>query len=146
MRQYAADQVKVSFTGLDITPGLSEGTFIQEGAVPQLWKVKKNGVGGIVYTFHPGQEGTVSMQILASSKVHTQLLAIFNSDRLTKSIVGVLLATDLNTLDVITWTKARILGRPPWQKGVQLSTYSWVFGFENSITQVFDPDRNVVGA
>ena len=31
--------------------------------MPQLWKVKKNGVGGIVYTFHPGQEGTVSMQI-----------------------------------------------------------------------------------
>lgn len=146
MRQYAADQVKVSFTGLDITPGLSEGTFIQEGPPPQLWKVKKNGVGGIVYTFHPGQSGTVSLQILSSSKVHAQLLAIFNSDRLTKSIVGVLLVTDLNTLDVITWTKARILGRPAYQKGVQLTTYSWIFGFENSVTQIFDPDRNVVGA
>ncbi len=146
MREYAVDNVKVSFTGLDLSPGLAEGTSIQEGPVPQAFRIKPNGVGGIVYTAHPDRSGTISIQISSSSKVHSQLLALYNADLLTKSIVGVLLITDKTNGEVAVFTKARILGRPSLQKGTQLTIYSWVFGFERSFVQSLAPDRNVVGA
>lgn len=146
MRQYAVDNVKVSFTGLDISPGLAPGTSIQEGAVPAAFRVKPNGVGGIVYTAHPDRSGTISAQIVGTSKVHSQLLALYNADLLTKSIVGVLLITDNNNGEKAVFTKARILGRPPLQKGTQLTVYSWVWGFERSVVQSFQPNKNVVGS
>lgn len=146
MREYAVDNVKVSFFGLDLSPGLAEGTSIQEGPVPQAFRIKPNGMGGIVYTAHPDRSGTMSVQIVSSSKVHSQLLALYNADLLLKSVVGVLLITDKTNGEVAVYSKSRILGRPSLQKGTQLTIYSWIFGFERSLVQSFDPNRNVVGA
>lgn len=145
MRQYAADQIKVALTGLDLTPGLSAGTFVQEGPVPQSWRIKPNGVGGIVYTFHPGLSGTVGVTLDASSKEHAQMLALYNADRATKSIVGWLRVVDAVRREQCLWTKARILTRPPYSAGTKMPTFTWTIGFETSNVAVLDLDGNVVG-
>lgn len=145
MRQYAADQVTVGFTGVDLTPGLASGSFIQEGQPPQAWRVRPNGVGGIVYSFHPNTSGTVTLQIDGASVQHATLLALYNADRATKSIVGVLYVYDSSNKETAIYSKARILGRPPVQKASTATVHAWTFGFESSLVQVLAPNRNVVG-
>ena len=145
MRQYAADQVTVGFTGIDLTDGLAVGSFIQEAPPPAAWRVRPNGVGGIVYSYHPNTSGTLTLQIDGSSTEHATLLGLYNADRATKSIVGVLYVYDASNKETAIYTKARILARPPVQKATTATVHAWTFGFESSFVQVLAPNRNVVG-
>jgi len=145
VRQYAADQVTVSFTGIDLTPGLAQGTFVQESEPPQTWRVRPNGVGGIVYTFHPNQSGTVTITLDASSEEHAKLLAFFTADRISRSLVGVLIVRDHTDSTTAVFSKARILGRPPLKRGTQHAVEPWVFGFELPLVTRLQPNKNVVG-
>ena len=145
MRQYAADQIEVAFTGLSLTGGLSQGTFVQEGPVPPPWRQKGNGVGGVVYTFHPDRHSVVNVTLDASSREHAQMLAFYSADLATKSVVGWLRVHDTLRNEQCLWTKARILTRPPYAAGVRMPTYTWIIGFEKSFVQVIGLDRNVVG-
>ena len=146
MRQHAVDNVKVSFIGLDLSPGLAVGTSVQETISSEAWSVRPNGMGSIVYMFHPDRSGTLSLQIVSSSLTHTQLLAFYNADLISRSIVGPLYITDKNTTQVAVYNKARILSRPPYSTGTQLPIYSWIFGFETSFVQNFQPNKNLVGS
>ena len=145
MRQYAADQIKVAFIGLDLSAGLARGTFVQEQPPPPSWRSVPNGVGGIVYEFHPDRSGTVSITLDGSSREHGEMLALYNADRATKSIVGWLRINDTLRNEQALYTKARILNRPGFQAGVQMPTYTWVIGYETSFVQVLGLDANVVG-
>lgn len=145
MRQYAADSVTISFTGIDLTPGLAQGTFVQESEPPQTWRVRNNGVGGIVYTYHPNQSGTVTITLDASSEEHAKLLGFFTADRATRSLVGALIVRDQTDSTTAVFSKARILGRPPFKRGTQHAVEPWIFGFEFALVTRLNPNKNVVG-
>ena len=109
------------------------------------WRQKGNGVGGVVYTFHPDRHSVVNVTLDASSREHAQMLAFYSADLATKSVVGWLRVHDTIRNEQCLWTKARILTRPPYAAGVTMPTYTWVIGFEKSFVQVIGLDRNVVG-
>lgn len=146
MRQYSADRVSVNFTGIDLTPGAAVGTFFAESPPSPLWRVKGNGVGGIVYTYHPPMGGQCTVIMDPLSKQHFQLLTFHNADRVTKSLVGVLRVVDNNTSEVSVYSKCRILGRPPTQKGTRPIPAPWVFGYEYAVVQGFNFDKAAIGA
>ncbi len=161
MRQYAADQVRVSWTtiatpatapagrvspGLDLTPGLAQGTFIQERRNVDTWNQKPNGVGGVVHLFNPNKSGELTLLIDGSSRTHQELITLHNADLITRSIVGPLVVRDLNTREVNFFNKARIKTMAPLSKGTTATVYSWIFLYELAVRQSFGFDNNLVGS
>jgi hypothetical protein len=144
VRQYSADNVKVSWFGADLSEGLAAGTFLQVARNAPTWTQKPNGLGGVVRLYNPDLSGTVSLQIDAESKTHQVLVTLANTDRIARAIVGPLLVTDKTTAEVTLFNKAHISTIPNIQKGTQAAVLSWVFNFEAVINQSFALDRNVV--
>lgn len=145
MRQYSADQIKVSWFGIDLGEGLAFGTFLQITRNAPTWTQKPNGVGGVVRMFNPDLSGSASLQIDAESKTNQALTTVATGDRLSRSIIGPLVITDKSTREVVVCNNAYISTVPNIQKGTQSTVLSWVFNFETVINQAFGFDRNVVG-
>lgn len=145
MRQYSADQVKVSWFGIDLGEGLASGTFLQITRNAPTWTQKSNGVGGVVRLFNPDLSGSASLQIDAESKTHQALVTVATADRLSRSIIGPMVITDTSTREVVLCNNSYISTVPNIQKGTQSTVLSWVFNFEAVVNQSFGFDQNVVG-
>lgn len=146
MRQYSADRVKVSFFGLDLTPGLASGTFIQATRNADAWSQKPNGVGGVVHMFNPDKSGELSLQIDGESRTHQELITFHNADLISRSLAGPLLVRDTSTKEIAFFNKARIKTLPNLQKGTQSTIYSWIFIFELEVRQSFGFENNAIGS
>ena len=72
--------------------------------------------------------------------------ALANADRIGQAIVAPLVILDPNVGEFTTYFKARIQTMPDPSKGTGAATIAWVWIFESFRTQVFAPDRNLVGA
>jgi hypothetical protein len=147
VRQYSADQVKVgwTFTG-DLTQGLAAGTFIQESRSGPTFRVKPDGMGGIVRMFSNNRSGTVTLLMDQESAQHQLLRTLANLDRITKVLVAPLVITDLNAAEITFYNQAFITTDPDLIKAVGPSTAPWVFAFRSVTHQAFQFNKNVVGS
>ncbi len=146
MRQFASDLIKVSFFGLDITPGLAQGTFLQVTRNADAWSQKPNGIGGVLHLFNPDKSGEMSLQIDGESRTHQELVTFHNADLISRSLAGPLMVWDVNTKEISYYNKARIKTLPNLQKGTQSTIYTWVWIFGQEVRQPFGFNNNVVGS
>lgn len=146
MRQYSSDLVQVSWSGLDLAPGLAQGTFIQPRRAGVTWVYKPDGMGGVIPMYFPDRSGTLTLLIDAESKQHQQLITLANVDLLTRAIAAPMVITDLNNKEVSIYTRAKIQTHPDIPKAVRASIVPWVFIYEITIQQPFSFNENVVGA
>jgi hypothetical protein len=145
MRQYASDKVVVSWTGLDLTPGLAEGSFVVIRRNVPTWTQRDNGVGGTIRLFNPSRSGEVDLLLDTESKTHQQLLILASVDRLTKAIQAPLIVFDGNTRETFVFTNAYLMTEPDEQRATTSVEVTWTFAF-TTIEHVPNPsDQNVVG-
>lgn len=145
MRQYSPDLIKVLWLGLELHEGLAAGTFIQPKANVPTWTQKPNGYGGTLQIPTLDTSGKLTMIFDQESKQHSQLQAIANADRIGQAFVAPLIILDPNVREFTTYFKARLETMADPSKGTGAATVPWTWIFESFRTQVFDPDRNVVG-
>jgi len=131
MRQYSIDRVELSWFGTPLSEGLASGTVLQVARSVDTWRTKPDGHGGIVRLFSPDLSGTATIQIDAESAVHHVLVALANTDRQIKSIVGPLVMIDLESTEIVAMNKAFLLTIPNTQKSTNAAVHSWVWGFES---------------
>lgn len=148
MRQYSIDNIELAWLGIDFKDGLAAGTSVQEARSTPAWSIKPAGaVPKIVRVFNPDRSGTVTITVDQESQLHQDLKAIANADRLpgTRTQVGNMVLRDNSSEEEITWINAFIMTEPDKSRGVESTTFAWVFAFENFTDEAVDPLGNVVG-
>ena len=146
MRQYSSDIVEISFFGLDLAPGLAEGTFIQAQQDVDTWNNKPDGVSGAIRMFNPTLSGIVTLSINGESREHQELVTISNVDRLLRVVAGPLVVYNGNTRAVTLFEPAYIKTIPNFSLGTEATIYNWRFAYSRVLTQSFGFNNNVVGA
>lgn len=146
MRQYSADQVAITWFGVDLGEGLARGTFLQVSRNAETWTQKPNGMGGVVRMYNPDLSGSAALTLDAESYTHQALVTVATADRITRAAVGPMVVTDLSTREVIVLSNAYIATVPNIQKGTQPTALTWRFNFEAVISQSFGFNNNRVGA
>jgi len=129
MRQYSADRVTLSWQGLDLSRDLAAGSFLRARAMEATWTAKKNGLGGAVRFYHPGQGGELEIIVGALTRSHQNLLALATADRLTRAIRGPLVMIDNNTGERIVWTAAYIVTTPDEARATAALDAVWTFAY-----------------
>lgn len=130
MKTYASDQVFASFSGVDLTPGFADGSFMVIRRTSPTWTQRQNGLGGTIRLFNADKSGEVDFLIDTESKVHQGLLLLAQLDRLTRSVQGSLFVRDLNTKEAFAFTNAYIVTEPDEQRASATSVeVSWTFAF-----------------
>ena len=146
MRQYSADRVHVTFFGLDLTPGLAAGTFVQVERKTAAFRPVADGLGDVVRVFSPDRSASVTLTIDAESRTHQELITFANADRAARSIVGPLVITDSNTGEIIALDQAFIEDLPNIEKSSAAAALPWVFHGRLALQQSFAFERNRIGA
>ncbi len=148
MRQYAIDNIELAWLGLDFKDGLAAGTSIQEARAVPSWSMKPSGaVPKITRVFDPNRSGTVTITVDQESQLHQDLLAIANADSnpSTRTQVANMVLKDNSSAEEITWKNAFIQTIPDRSRGVESTTFAWVFGFEDFANEAVETLANVVG-
>ncbi len=148
MRQYSIDTVELGWLGLDLKPGLAQGSSITEARNAPSWTMKPTGQGKVVRVYNPDRTGTVSVVVDQESTTHQQLKAIAASDRApaTRDQVSTMRMTDASSGEVIEWKNAFIITEPDASRATESATFTWVFGFESrSSVALADNLTNLVG-
>lgn len=148
MRQYAIDNIELSWLGLDFKDGLAAGTSVQEARNAPTFTMKPAGaVSKIVRVHNPDRSGTVTITVDQESQLHQDLLALANSERnpATRDKVGNMVLRDLSAGEEITWKNAFITTIPDRSRAVESTTFGWVFGFEDFTNEAVETLANVVG-
>lgn len=143
MRQYSADTVDLNWAGIDLSEGLAEGTFLQIKRNALDFRLVPDGMGGIVRVPLVDKSGTASLQIDAESRTHQVLVTLSNTDLLTRSVVFPMFVKDRANGEIVVLSKTSIIVKPDFQKGTQMTVYSWEFAFEAEVRQSFNFDGNV---
>lgn len=146
MRQYASDQIKVSWFLLSLEDGLARGTFIRESRNNVSWTYKPDGLGDVIPMFNPTSSGTLTLSIDRESKQHTQLVTLANADLASRSVVAPMMITDKNSGNVALFNKVRIESMPNYLAGSGPSVVPWVFLYAQAVSQTFGFNNNVVGS
>lgn len=146
MRQYSADLVEINFVGIDLKPGLAQGTFITEARNAPSWTLKPTGQGRAVRVYNPDRTGTLSVVVDQESSVHRSLRAVALSDRATRSSVGVLTIKDGSSGETYFYKNAFVQTDPDETRGTESATFTWVFMFEDVEHASGPEDENLVGA
>ena len=147
MRQYGIDRVELSWFGLDLKPGLAQGSSITEARTVPSWTTKPTGNGRVVRVYNPDKSGTVSILVDQESEVHKQLRALAQTDAVSRNVVGPMVLRDLNSGEVFYYQNAFITTEPDEIRGTESQTFTWVFAFER-VEHVSTPatfNQNLVG-
>ena len=145
MRNYSSDEVVVSWFGLDLTPGLAEGSFIVPRRNAPTWTQRDNGVGGTIRLFNPSRSGEVDILLSSESKQHQKLVLLAASDRLFKATQAPLVVSDRNTKERFLFTNAYITTEPDEQRATTSGDVTWTFAFTTIEHQPNLGDNNLVG-
>lgn len=145
MRQYSADRVTLTWVGLDLGKDLAAGSFIRPRSEGATWTAKKNGHGGVVRFYHPGQGGEVEVTIGATTPAHQALLALATADRLTRAIRGPLIMSDPSTGEQIVWTAAYLVTTPDDARASTALDVVWVFSYTAAQRKPVIADKSAVG-
>lgn len=145
MRQYSVDHVEVNFFGVDIKPGLAQGTSITEARNAPSWSQKPTGQGKVVRVYNPDRSGTLSVVVDQESSVHQALRALSLADRVSRNVVGVLTVKDTTSGETFFYKNAYIMTDPDETRGTDSATFTWVFNFED-VEHTVSIDQNIIGA
>lgn len=148
MNQYSIDGVELGWLGLDFKAGLASGTSIVEARNVASWSIKPRGaVPKVTRVYDPNRSGTVSITVDQEAKLHQQLKAIARADRLpaTRDKVSDMVLKDASSGEMVTWKNAFIMTDPDFTRGVESTTFTWVFSFENSDDTPVENLANNVG-
>ena len=134
MRQYSADQVELSWNGLDFKSGLAAGTFITESLNGGGFSMTPAGaVPTVTRTLDVDKSGSVSIVVDQTSTLHQQLLIIARSDRnpATRTQVDTMKLKDTSSGETCDWVNAHIQIKSAMSRGTEAQTFTWVFNFES---------------
>ncbi len=134
MRQYSADNIDLAWLGLDLKDGLAAGTFVQEARANPTWTPKPSGaVPKITRIYDVGRHGTVTITVDQESQLHQSLKALANAERdpAQRNKVADMVLTDNSAGEKITWKNACIMTIPDRSRGVESTTFPWVFLYED---------------
>ena len=148
MRQYSIDNVELAWLGIDFKEGLAAGTSIQEARSVPSFSMKPSGaVPKVTRVYDPNRSGTVTIIVDQESVLHQQLKAIANADRIpaTRTQVADMVLKDNTANEEITWKNAHIVSIPDRSRGVESTTFSWVFNFEDFKDEEVANLTNIVG-
>ncbi len=145
MRQYGADTITVNWAGLDLGPGLAQGTFVTVRRNAPTWTQKPDGVGGVVRMFNPDLSGDLSVLIDQESAINQALISLANGDRFVRVAVFPLTLVDNSSREVVNFTNAYISTIPDLQRGTGATVNTWVFNFETVIQLPLAFNANRVG-
>lgn len=145
MRQYSIDHVEINFFGVDIKPGLAQGTSITEARNAPSWSQKPTGQGKVVRVYNPDRSGNLSVVVDQESSVHQNLRELALSDRISRNVVGVLTVKDTTSGETFFYKNAYITSDPDETRGTDSTTFTWVFNFED-VEHTVSIDQNIVGA
>lgn len=135
MQQYSADQVELTWLGINFKPGLATGTFIQEArATPGFTQKPAGAVSTVTRVGSPDKSGTVTVLVDMEHLLHQQLKAVANRDANPttrgQNTVGDMVLVDSSNGEQITWVNAYIQTLPDRSRGVEGGVAAWVFFFE----------------
>lgn len=146
MRQYSIDHVEVAWFGLDLKPGLANGTSITEARTTVTWSNKITGQGKVSRIFNPDRSGTVSIVVDQESQTHTDLRALAQVDIVSRNVVGPMVVRDTTSGDVFYYKNAYIATEPDETRGTESATFTWVFNFEAVTHVTTNSSQNVIGS
>jgi len=146
LRQYSISECEISFFGLDLKPGLAQGSSITETRTTASWSQKATGQGRVVRVYNPDRSGTLSVVIDQESKVHQDLKAFALSDRVSRGTVGTLTVKDTTSGELFYYKNAYISTEPDEIRGTESQTFTWVFFFEDVEHTIVSGNANVVGS
>jgi len=142
--QYSSDKFNVNYLGLDLTPGLVDGSSITWRTSAPDVSFRKNGLGGGIYVWSSDRSGEVDCFIHAASPTHQKLLALYIGIRAAKIIQGPLIVNDLWNKQNTILSGAIPLKMPDESRGTELGAVVWTFAFANRLTIPNLLNRNAV--
>lgn len=147
MRQYSIDQVELGWLGLDFKSGLAQGSSITEARSAPSWTMKPTGQGKAVRVYNPDRTGTVSIVVDQESQLHQELKDFAKADRnpATRTQVGTMRLNDTSSGEVIDFVNAFITTEPDAVRGTESSTFTWIFAFEDRVSEPVANLTNLVG-
>jgi hypothetical protein len=145
VRGYSPDLISLSWYGLDLSPGLAQGSFISVTRNAPTWTQKPDGVGGVVRMFNPDTSGEVAVLIDQESAVNQDLIAIATADRFVRVAVAPLILIDNSAREIVTFSAAYPSTIPDPQRGTASTVLSWIFNFETLVQLPLDKNANRVG-
>ena len=145
MRQYSFDRISLSWTGLDLTPGLAEGTSVTIRLTNPTWTQRFDGLGGTIRLFNADRSGECDILVNSESKTHQQLLALALSDRLTRAIQAPLYMKDSSTKERFLMTNAYLLTTPDEIRANTSVDVTWTFAYTSFDHQPNVGNNNLVG-
>jgi len=146
MRQYVPGEVQISWFGLDLTEGLSQGSFLKFRRNKSTWTWLPNGLGGGVRMHTKDRSGEVDLEIETASRTHQELLTLASADNITGHITGPMIISDLNTRERFSLRGAFILTEPDEQRSNQSLPITWTWAFISINHSPNLRDLNVVGS
>ena len=146
MRQYSIDHVEVSWFGLDLKPGLAQGTSITEARTTPSWTNKATGLGKVVRVYNPDRSGTLSVVVDQESAIHQDLRALALTDRLSRNVVGPLVVVDTSSGEAFYYKNSYISTEPDESRGTDSTTFTWTFNFEDVEHASTNVNQNVIGS
>jgi hypothetical protein len=145
-RQYGIDRVDFSWNGLDFKEGMAAGSTITETqAAPRTTK-KPTGQGKIVRVFDPNRSGTLAVLVDQESKLHQQLLAIAEEDRVNRNQVANGVMSDTSSGYVVNYKNMYIQTEPDEVRATTSSVFTWLFDYEVKEAQPIAEPTNAVGS
>jgi hypothetical protein len=146
MRQYSIDHVECNWFGLDLKPGLAQGTSITEARTTPSWTNKATGLGKVVRVYNPDRSGTLSIVVDQESATHQDLRALALTDRISRNVVGPLVVVDSSSAEVFYYKNSYIATEPDESRGSESTTFTWTFNFESVSHVSTDSSANIVGS
>ena len=145
MRQYSADQVEISWQGLDFNEGLATGTFQQEAQNTPKYSTKVGKSRNSQYrTRSTDRSGTNTLLVDMESQLHQDLVALSNTDDDpgTATIVGKMTVKDLSTGEIMEYENSFIQTDADQSKSTEPGTASWVFAYGLRTKKPVDSSQN----
>lgn len=146
MRQYAAEDVLISWTGLDLREGLVPGSFLVFRRSSPNYTYRQNGMGGRIRIRNTDKSGELDLQILNGSKTHQRLCQLALADYLTAAITGPMVIQDLSTKERWVLRGAGLVTEPDDQRAIVQVPIVWTWNFTSIQHQPNASNQNVVGS
>ncbi len=128
LQEYDPAQVVATWSGIPLTNGIVEGTFLLVKRNTPLTKLHKGGDGEGARVFTKDHSGTLQVTLRNGSKTSLALAAITNTDMLTGAIVAPLLILDFSgrTLHAMNRTWVQTFPEDSFSANTEESRV-WVF-------------------
>jgi len=131
--KYSSGKFNVNYCGIDLTPGLVEGSSLAiRGASPDV-SFRKNGLGGGIYVWNADRSGEVDLYIHPAHPIHQSLIALYEAIRAAKTLNGPLIVNDIWNSQNNIFTGALPSKIPDEGRGSELEPVVWTFLYQRRL-------------